>query len=55
MPRFEIDVRLTFIIDAETEGDALEKVDDIIDHGVIDIDFVGFDKDIVGSRDITND
>jgi len=53
MPRFEIDVRLTFIIDAENQEEALEKADDIIDHGVIEIDFYGFDKGIIGIQEIT--
>jgi len=55
MPRFEIDVRYTYIINSDSKEEALEKLEDIEEFGNIEIDFEGYDKSIILVREISND
>jgi len=55
MPRFQIEVRHTYIIDAKDEDEAKVILCDIEDHGILDIDFVAYDKDIISVEEISNE
>lgn len=54
MPKYKIDVRHTYIFETEDLETAKERLSDIVDEGIIDVDILSFNEDIISIEEMEN-
>lgn len=54
MPKYKIDVKHTYTIEAENLEKAQERLSDIVDEGIIDVDILSFNEDIISIEEMEN-